>query len=67
MKSTYRIAQEYIKERWGLSVKRGMRIVTERGYQGTVTHMSGSYVHIRLDGERVSLPYHPTSVKYVTP
>lgn len=66
MPSRYRMAQDYIKERWGLSVKRGMRIVTPQGCYGTVTHLDGSYVEIRLDGERISMPYHPKSVTYLS-
>lgn len=65
MPSPYRMAQEYIQERWGITVKRGMRIVTPQGQYGTVKHLAGSYVHIRLDGETTTLPYHPTSITYL--
>lgn len=56
---------EYIRNAYGVPAKRGQR-VHYTGNQnapsryGTITGASGAHLKIRMDGDRLSQPYHPT-------
>lgn len=58
----------YINSTYKLNVKRGTRVrytgskaaKSVGGLLGTITSASGTYLMIRLDGEKKSQPYHPT-------
>lgn len=57
------MSMAYIRKYYGVPAKRGGRVeVTNatgvrRGTIASATH----YVFIRIDGDRVALPYHPNS------
>jgi len=54
---------EYINNTYGLNLKRGVRVVysgVKPPKLGTVIKADGAHVLIRLDGERIARPYHPT-------
>lgn len=52
---------DYVRERYNLPfIKRGMRVKTHDGRTGSITSGYGSYIRIRLDGEKRSEIYHPT-------
>ncbi len=51
---------DWVKKYYDLPfIKRGMRVQAD-GQMGTVTSGYGSYVRVRLDGEKRSDIYHPT-------
>ena len=54
---------EYIREYYGVPAKRG-EPVAYRGTPGVVTGASGPHVNVRLDGQKHSLPYHPTDLEW---
>lgn len=53
---------EYIQQHYNVPAKIGGRIkYTYRGEKfGTITGESGPHLMIKLDGEKISKPYHPT-------
>lgn len=53
----------YIRRYYGVPAKRGMR-VTYQGKPGVITGTSGPHLRVRLDGEKNSLPYHPSDLAY---
>lgn len=54
----------YIRKTYGVPAKCGMRVVyTDTNGErkpGVITAARGCYLSIRLDGQKHSLPYHPT-------
>lgn len=56
---------EYVKDNYGVPVKRGMRVRAEDGRAGIVTCGDGAYVRVRLDGDKRSGRYHPLSLDYL--
>lgn len=56
---------EYIRKYYRVPAKRG-KIVQYKanGKLGVITGASGPHVNVRLDGEKVALPYHPDDLKY---
>jgi hypothetical protein len=57
------VSLDYIRNYYGVPAKRGMR-VEYCGHdnvrrKGTVTGASYAHVRVRLDGEKISKPYHP--------
>lgn len=50
---------EYIRQTYGVPARRG-GIVLVLGKPGTITGASGPHVKIRMQGERIAHPYHPT-------
>lgn len=59
-----RYSLTYVKEKYGVPAKRGMRVLTYRG-EGTVTCGDGAYVRVRVDGDKHSGRYHPLSLDYL--
>ena len=54
---------DYITQCYGLRFHRGQRVVCgDRKKTGTVTSAT-HHVHVRLDGQKHTLPYHPSDVK----
>lgn len=53
------MSMEYIRKRYQVAAKRGMRVVAD-GKPGVITGSVGSYLRIRLDGEKTSGRWHPT-------
>lgn len=49
----------YVRWTYKVPARRGMRVRAD-GNLGTITCGDGQYVRVRLDGEKRSLPYHPT-------
>lgn len=62
---------QYIRDTYGVPAKRGARVEYTGGQEprlGTITGTGGCGVLIRLDGDKHSLPYHPTwELRYLTP
>jgi hypothetical protein len=60
-----------IENQYGVKVRPGQRVkyTGDRiaGVQlGTVVSIKGAYVHIRLDGQKNAMPFHPTwELEYV--
>ena len=53
----------WIRKTYNVPAKRGGRVVYSGGSDdryGTITGSRGQYLLIRLDGDKASLPYHPT-------
>lgn len=57
---------DYVRTQYRVPVKRGMRVTTIDGSEGTVTRAT-HYVYVRLDGRKHSRPYHPMDLTYSTP
>lgn len=55
---------QYVRETYGVPVKRGMRVIDEGGRSGIVTCGDGAHVRVRLDDEKRSGRYHPLSLDY---
>ncbi len=54
---------EYIRRYYGVPAKRGGRVKYTgcgRDELGTITGTMGSHLRIRLDGLKISHPFHPT-------
>lgn len=54
----------YIRDTYGVPVKRGQRVIHEGRDHGTVTRGDGAHVRVRFDGEQYSQPCHPLSLDY---
>ena len=61
-----RYSLTYVKEKYGVPVKRGQRVRVSkgRGAEGVVTCGDAQYVRVRLDGEKRSGRYHPLDLDY---
>ena len=56
---------DYIRERYQMPwLKRGAIVRVMTGELGTVT-TADTYVHVRLEGKRRAVPYHPSDVEKV--
>ncbi len=53
------MSMDYIRKTYDVPAKRGMRVCAD-GDNGVITGSSGTYLLIRLDGEKTSNRYHPT-------
>jgi hypothetical protein len=54
----------YVRETYGVPVKRGQRVLHDSREWGVVTSGDGARVRVRFDGERHSSPCHPLSLDY---
>jgi len=57
------LSLQYIRNTYGVPAKRGARVeYTGNGgaIQGTITSSRGSHILVRLDGDKFSMPFHPT-------
>lgn len=52
------MSMQQIRDRYGVPAKRGARVEFE-GRPGTIVSSRGHHLGIRLDGDRIVLPYHP--------
>ncbi|MDX8151122.1 hypothetical protein SK069_05920 [Patulibacter brassicae] len=61
-----RYSLDYVREKYGVPVKRGQRVRVSkgRGAEGVVTSGDAQYVRVRLDGEKRSGRYHPLDLDY---
>lgn len=50
---------EYVRDYYGVPAYRGMR-VNVYGKDGVIEKGEGSYIMVRLDGDKHARPYHPT-------
>lgn len=50
---------EYVRTHYRVPARRGLRVVGD-GKPGVITGADGAHILIRLDGEKLSLPWHPT-------
>ena len=49
----------YVRQRYGVPAKRGMR-VTADGKPGRITSGAGHYIRVLIDGDKHSSLWHPT-------
>ena len=57
------MSMKYIRKTYGVPVKRGacVEFTCPGGViQGTITSSRGPYILVRLDGDKFSMPFHPT-------
>lgn len=61
------MSMQYVRDLYGVPAKRGGRVMRLHGRSrrdyGTIT-MATNYVHVRMDGSRISVPFHPTDLAY---
>lgn len=61
---------QYIRDTYGVPAKRGARVEYTGGKEarkGTITGAGGCGILVRLDGDKHSLPFHPTwELRYLT-
>lgn len=57
---------KYIQSYYGITLKRGGRVVDKDGREGVITSAT-HYVHVRLDGNNRALSYHPDDLVYLYP
>ena len=50
----------YVNNRYGLKLKKGIRVKYDKDKYGVITHSAHGYVFIKLDGEDKSKRFHPT-------
>lgn len=50
---------DYVRRYYGVDARRGMRVAVD-GRPGVLTTGAGHYIRVRFDGERHSVPCHPT-------
>ena len=55
------MSMQYIRDYYGVPAKRGGRVRFQDRVNGTITGTKGGHLRIRLDGNKFSRPYHPTS------
>lgn len=53
------MSAEHVRAFYAVPAKRGGRVIFD-GQPGTITGFAGPYLRVRLDGERQSVPIHPT-------
>ena len=62
---------QYMRDTYGVPAKRGMRVKYTGGKtprMGTITGTGGCGIMVRLDGDKISLPYHPKwKLEYMPP
>lgn len=51
---------KYIRDTYGVPATRGARVRYQGRFVGVITSASGPHIKIRRDGDKHSLPYHPT-------
>lgn len=56
---------EYVCTTYKVPARRGRRVRTRAGKLGTITSAT-HHVKVRLDGQRMVLPYHPTDLDYLS-
>lgn len=50
---------EYVRKWYKVPAKRGLRVTVD-GQGGRITSGKGSYIMVRFDGVKFSIPAHPT-------
>ncbi|MEJ7786421.1 MAG: hypothetical protein WKF96_16580 [Solirubrobacteraceae bacterium] len=55
---------QYVRDTYGVPVRRGQRVIHGGRDHGTVTCCKGAHVRVRFDGERHSESCHPLSLDY---
>lgn len=50
---------DYVRSWYGVPAKRGLRVTVD-GQGGRITSGKGSYIMVRFDGVKFSIPCHPT-------
>ncbi|MFJ1269219.1 hypothetical protein ACD661_11690 [Legionella lytica] len=53
------MSMKYIRTYYKVPAKRGKKVIAN-GQLGVITGSRGAYLKIRLEGQKNSLPYHPT-------
>jgi hypothetical protein len=53
---------DYLREAYGLNIGKGVRVQTPEG-PGTVVG-ADRHVHVRLDGQKGSDPWHPSDIVF---
>lgn len=60
---------QYIRDTYGVPAKRGGRVEytgNGKSIQGTITGSRGPHILVRLDGDKRSVPFHPTwKIRYL--
>jgi hypothetical protein len=55
---------EWIREYYGVPAKRGARVkytgVAGKPQLGSITSASGGHINVRIDGDALPRPFHPT-------
>lgn len=57
------MSMKQIRDQYGVPARRGGRVIYNSAAgprPGTITGASGPHIRIRLDGDAVSMPFHPT-------
>lgn len=57
------MSMDYIRSHYAVPARKGARVEYTGGKeprQGTITGAEGAHLLIKLDGQKHSLPYHPT-------
>lgn len=57
------MSMDYVRRYYRVPAKRGGRVTTQDGSEGTITSAT-HYVYVRLDGMKFSRPYHPMELTY---
>ena len=50
---------EYIRKYYNVPAKRGARVLFGASSYGTIVGSKGSYIRVRMDGEKKIKSYHP--------
>jgi hypothetical protein len=59
------VSAAYVRRYYGVPARRGARVEFD-GQPGVITSCPGAYVRVRLDGQRCSVPAHPTRLMSVS-
>jgi hypothetical protein len=56
------MSMKYIRQKYGVRAKRGGRVRLTYGErrEGVIVSARGPYIMVRMDGEKIAKPYHPT-------
>jgi hypothetical protein len=54
---------QYINDYYGIAVTKGMHVEDSKGRKGVAVKGS-NYVHVRREGEKGTVPYHPEALRY---
>lgn len=53
------MSADYVRRTYGVPAKRGGRVIVD-GQEGVITSFTDAYLRVRFDGDKHSMPAHPT-------
>jgi hypothetical protein len=58
-----RMVLEWHRKNYNVPAKKGMHVMIGKK-RGIITGASGPHIKVKIEGESISKPYHPTDITY---